>query len=138
MSINIRVNQTQIIPRQFPFPHLNIPISLTIYTDHLYPMVLTRSRSQPQQANQDGNVQRNTDKEMKPSPNSNSNGNANGHETRNHHHLHPSLQQPKADVPESTAHHHPSFQPYCKHSEEDGDLHSHALGMFPYSNQFTH
>ena len=85
-------------------------------------MVLTRSRSQ--QANQNGSGQRNTDKEVKPSPNAN----GNGHDTRNHH-LHPSLQHPaKSQEHETTAHHHPSFQPYCKHSDADGDLHSHALG----------
>jgi hypothetical protein len=87
-------------------------------------MVLTRSRSQ--QANQNGSGQRSTDKELKPSPN----GNGNGHDTRNHH-LHPSLQHPtKSQEQETTAHHHPSFQPYCKHSDADGDLHSHALGTF--------
>ena len=61
----------------------------------------------------------------------NGNGTGNGQEARNRH-LHPSLQHPKANgnttPPDSTPHHHPSFQPYCKHSEADGDLHSHALG----------
>lgn len=63
--------------------------------------------------------------------NGNANGIGNGQEARNHH-LHPSLQHPKPNgnttPPDSTPHHHPSFQPYCKHSEADGDLHSHALG----------
>lgn len=93
-------------------------------------MVLTRSQQANQNAsgNGNGNGQR-TDKDMKPTTNGT---NRNGHESRNHH-LHPSLQHTtktgQATPPESTAHHHPSFQPYCKHSAEDGDLHSHALGM---------
>jgi hypothetical protein len=117
-------------------PNLNYSTAISIFlsstrTTTPYPalldtsMVLTRSRSQ--QANQNGSGQRNTDKEVKPSPNAN----GNGHETRNHH-LHPSLQHPaKTQEQETTAHHHPSFQPYCKHSDADGDLHSHALGASP-------
>jgi hypothetical protein len=116
--------------------NLNYPTTISIFssTRIILPyhslldtsMVLTRSRSQ--QANQNGSGQRNTDKELKPSPNTN--GNGNGHDTRNHH-LHPSLQHPtKSQEQETTAHHHPSFQPYCKHSDADGDLHSHALGTF--------
>jgi hypothetical protein len=120
LMFNLRVTRTQTIQLSIFSSSTRTIISYPTLLDTS--MVLTRSRSQ--QANQNGTGQRNTDKEVKPSPNAN----GNGHDTRNHH-LHPSLQHPtKSQEQETTAHHHPSFQPYCKHSDADGDLHSHALG----------
>jgi hypothetical protein len=85
--------------------------------------------------NMNGLGQKDVKAGMKRHPPSNGNGNTNGHDNRHNQHLHPSLQQQsqktQGQTPsDSTAHHHPSFQPYCKHSEADGDLHSHALGTF--------